>query len=1763
MKFDLDSTINKLKEAWLNDQPETLRSIFSDAKNVLINNRDHQNLCSLLTLCLKGFRLRQEVVLAAEEAIEMSMEQDEKAMIALYYLIAGKASDRWYYNESDHRKTSDEYFKLALSDPEYLASISVDNYDWLEKGEDSRIFGDDLLSFIGIECEYYDVLYDFYKNTDNRAAACYSRIQMIIKEYGDDEEKYTKLSEVISQYDDLPVVCEAVKYICRHNLLPRPEGEGIEADNEYAEQKYTLIKTYLDRFVDDSHVKELESLIKELENPMFETSYFDQTVTPEKCFSIPVTFRHVESLTVTVYATNLTSLKVEYSRHSSDLDKIIKAHSKPEPIYQKTYLVNPKKPYLKNECLVEVDGLPRGIYRIEMTSNYGEIVSNLLYVSNLIAITEYLPDNKLRIVVVDSVSGHPVPKAKVDILGGGNEVYKTLSCDNQGEIIYKYKRRNNAPSRIRPYTDDDGYCKVEHIWSYYGYLYEKECTHEYTEILTDRGIYRPGQTIHAAFVRYYVDHKKNVKTIRRSFDAQLSIRYRDSIVHAVIKTDEFGVGHYDFIIPEDAETGTYTIRCENSEKRVQIEEYKRPTFEVKLDDYTKPYKVGETITIEGNATSFAGVPISNAEVNYRVKRAAAWWWRFLNPYWEVGGYYGRYGEREYFTGVSKTDENGHFTIDVPMLLTDTSRNNDLSRPMFMNIIAEADVIDTTGEMQNARISLPLSNRDYYMSIQMEEKIEISAPLNFVVAVKNASGKDIEKYIEYWVDDSTIINNVPANSSVSLSGLEIGKHVLHVKMGEEELFHEFLLFDKNACATPHQTEMWSYQSAAVFPENGDDVIIQIGCSDEDTYIIYNLFTGEKLVESGAVMASSGMINRRFSYKKEYGNALLVSYAWVRNKTMQTKNFTISKPVPKRELQLSWETFRDKVTPGSEEIWILSVKDKDGRNVTANVIATLYDKSLDKLAPNQWNSFGPRIVWSVPETEWNYEKIETIWLNYERTVEPISVPYQFNTFKCDLAILAMMEKLRLLGSQSVKYCLCDRSIPSPSIQSAEADMFCCFDSGACSSAEVDYRKSNREVVAEPEVDQFELRSDMSETAFFMPTLRTDGNGNVKIEFKLPDCLTTWKFKAIAHTKDMYHSRLEDETIARKVVMVQPNMPRFVRVGDETTISAKVINTDEKEISGKMVFELLNAADEKVLFSESKPFILAGNAIETKTYQFTPDEEVKDYICRIYAVGDNFSDGEQHPLPVLPNKTEITVTHVISQDGAGIDEIDTAALLPEGSTRKQLSLQYTNSPIWLAVKALPAMTDYDSDNAISIAVSLYCDLLSAHLQERVSKFGDLSITPASNLDKTTKKLISKLEKLQGPSGGFRWFKGMPESLYMTTEIVMHMSRLQKFTGKNFDKLDDVIDRAFGFCDKEMVSQVKELQKREEKGEKIYMPTFTLLQHMYNCAITSRVLSSDAQKAYQYLIPLLKKDIHDQTMREKAMSATILEYAGDHERAKVYTESLRQYTKNDENRGRTFDTPRATFSWYSYKIPTHVAGMEALHMLCPEDIITFKEMQKWLLNEKRTQKWDTPIDSVNAVHALLLDADEYLSNDSSSVFYADGEKLIVDSQGNEGYVETEMSASTRNLKIEKLSKGLSWGAVFAQFLQPISDVESQGSGMTIKREIITDKEELHVGDRIRVRLTYSCERNYDMVTVIDSKAACMEPVEQLSWSDSFKNVSPRDTEVRYSYYGLGQGTHSIETEYYLDRPGTYEIGVATIECTYAPEFRAVCKSQKIIVLR
>ncbi len=1753
MNDPFDTVIQDIKTAWEKDHPQTVQKLFKEASNAYLEAHDYERHLRLLLACLSIPVLEEELLLNTEEGLRQVEEVGDKTFAALYNMVAAMLCP---YNEQEKRKS---YAAKALSDPAHLATVRTDDYPWLVKrGEDSHLFGRDLLSFIGMETESWETLYEYYKTTDKRGAACYTAVQAIVHSEADDADRYTRLMEVVREYDDQPEVCEAVDALLYHNLLPLPEGEGLEADNARQETKYQFLKPYVDRWAGYPHVGRLHNRLEELQSHLIRIHVKEKEI-PHRPITLKVSRRNVSQFTLNIYDTDLTSDKARFS-NIHKRQATIQKNAYKLPLYSKTYECPAGQSYFTYEDNVTIDGLEPGIYFVQMTSEYGKSSPELLYVSGLTTLTEYLPGQKIRIVVVDPLTGHPVPYAHAALYESHEEglPFITLLCDEKGEVVYRYNQREN-PNFIFPYSENDRYCKRERINNYWGYCYDSEEAKETVEILTDRAIYRPGQTVHVALVSYRVNEHKRVMVQSRHIGVELAKPYKKPIAQELLVTDTLGVAHCDFVLPDDIETGVYQLRSGNNSRQLRIEAYKRPTFEVKIDDYAGSYRDGDTILLEGSATSYTGEPVSQATVRYRVKRATAWWWRFWAPYWETEGDYGRYGEDEYHNGEATTDDEGNFKIEVPLRL---SNNGKVGRkPLFVNIVTEVDVTDSTGETQNARTELPLSNKQYVLRVEMSDKIERQESLTFTALLKNALGQDLAGSITWQLDDGEE-HTAPANQPVEIGPTDIGAHTLKVRCGEDEAEHTFVVFDKDSTTVPYSTPCWTYQSADGFPEDGGEVILQIGCADADTYILYNLFSGNKLLESGAEKAGTGMINRRLRYDKAYGGGILVSYAWIRNHEMQTHNFTIKKALPDRKLQITWKTFRDRVTPGTEEEWTLQVKDPSGRNVTANMIATLYDKSLDQLTTDtSWQNFGPRLSWQVPHTDWEHETLRSNDLSVHHIEHHKEREYQF--YEIVQSLIGGARYRRRYFSLNSSHRISGEEVCYDAPME-EREMLCMSGSSVC------YSSVNADAAplgAPPALDEAAdtdalppLRTDMSETAFFLPQLATNSDGEVSIVFTVPDSLTTWRFKALAHTRDLRYAYFDAETIARKPVMVQSHLPRFVRVGDATTLTAKVSNTTEGAISGRVQIELLDARDERMVFSERHPFMLDAGGSMATSFTFTPDEEVKDYLCRLYAVGDGFSDGEQHALPVLTDKAEVTVTHVLNHDGACKDEVDTARLLPAGSSRHALSLQYTNHPIWLAINALPPLQKPDTDNAISLSVALFCNHLTTYLQNIAAHFGDLPQTGTDALAVSKRKIVRKLKKLQGRGGGFSWYEKMPESLYMTTEVVMHLSRLQVMAGP-VEELASLTESAFRFCDAAMCKDVRELRKWEAEGHAVYLPTFTLLQHLYNCAITRRELDSKTLDAYQYLVALLEKDIHSQTIREKAMSAVILDYAGYHSRAQDYAESLRQYTVCDAERGRTFETPRATYSWYSYKIPTHVAGMEALHLLCPDDHATYREMQKWLLQEKRTQTWETPIDSVNAVYALLLDGQEELDTKGTATFTIDGKPLAVETEGNEGCMEAALPATTRTLTVEKTTPGLSWGAVYATFLQPISEVEASGSGMSIRREILADTENLHVGDRIRVRLTYTCDRDFDMVRVTDSKAACMEPVQQLSWGDSFKRVQPMDTEVRIFYYGLAEGTYSIETEYYLDRAGEYETGLATIVCEYAPEYRAVCPSVRLVV--
>ena len=635
---------------------------------------------------------------------------------------------------------------------------------------------------------------------------------------------------------------------------------------------------------------------------------------------------------------------------------------------------------------------------------------------------------------------------------------------------------------------------------------------------------------------------------------------------------------------------------------------------------------------------------------------------------------------------------------------------------------------------------------------------------------------------------------------------------------------------------------------------------------------------------------------------------------------------------------------------------------------------------------------------------------------------------------------------------------------------------------------------------------------------------------------------------------------------------------------------------------------------------------------------------------AASEGASDGEQHYLPILPSTERVTVTRPFTQIEPGTKTIDLTTLFPGTDKQpvkdKKLTIEYTNNPAWLMIQALPAMGKPREDDIISQTVSFYANSIGKFIVDQNPKVktvfklwqnesgNETSLTSALEKDQELKDLIlnetpwvmdadreteqkerlvdffddnlmqerissaiKKMNDLQKGDGSWSWFPDMPGSFYMTVEVSEMLVRQNVLIGTS-PQTKEMLSRAFKFMGREIIELVQEMKKAEKKGYKPTFPSFKALQWLYICALDGRTLPENVQKANDYLIPLLRKEIKAQSIYEKAMTAVIWSRLPnlqdkDRKKAQEYVQSLKEFTVYREDMGRYYDTPRAGYSWYDYKIPTQTMAVEALQQITPEDKQTIMEMQRWLLQEKRTQAWDTPINSVNAVYAFLHDpskgstANDLLMfnvqcsmfnvqcsmfnlqcsmfNVQCSMFNVDNAPLDTSTAtAGLGYLKTVVDPESKTLTVEKTSEGTSWGAVYAQFTQQTSEIDNTSSGIKVIREFLPaaarSSSQLKVGSRLRVRLTIIADRDLDFVQVVDKRAACMEPVKQLSGYRDGAYVSPRDNATNYYFDRFPKGRRVIETEYFIDRPGTYETGTCTVQCAYAPEFKGTTHSLKLV---
>lgn len=1716
------------------------------------------------------------------------LKVNDPALKAVRYAVLGKV-----YRDMNEKK-SQEFFKKALGQPELLARHTSAEYVPLTlKGVDGSSFNNDLLHLIGFEAdskEAYLQLYTYYNKVGNRGAACLCAYKLIEKYRQDDvrvvkKSKYLQtIDSLIQIYQDIP---EAGELAVEHFRFM----EG--ATDAKPQDKLNYINYALSRWGEWSRMNELRNAQKRLTEPMFRVKDMPQVLRPGEKVWVQLDVRNLQNLKISISRLNITADNdynaQDEATYKMLLKKTTKLHQKD---FSRNYYGRPDYEEVKDS--IEIGGnLPLGAYLMEVTSDNTGIAPQreLFYVSNLAVMIQQLPDDKHRYVVVNATDGQPVPGAKImlydrdyDVKTGKWKrlVHARLTTDENGEAYFK-----NVDGNVLISTSNDKFTPAKDIYLSRTRYYERKDDKIKHQLFTDRSIYRPGQTVHASAISYIVKKGLDASVPGKSMELNFILRDANGkqVAEQKATTDEYGTASVDFELPKEGQTGLYFISVNGTvTKYVRVEEYKRPTFEITFPKVNEKYNWGDTVVVKATAKTYSGVPVQGAKVEYQVTRRNQLWW------WGAGS-----AGQLVKTDSCVTREDGTFDVEIPLEASLSGKDEaDMSDFMriarFFNFEVSAIVTDISGESHEGVMSLPLGTKPTILTVNLPKRIETDSLKTVTFAYRNASGMPISSRLKYRIDKGEWKDaeaNVPvsikeyASSASSASSSLVwksGVHQLEAICGQDTLQQKFTLFSMKDTHPVEPTTEWYYQTAKTFPRDGKPVYIQVGSSENGAHIVYSIIAGNKLLEKGAWELGDSIVTLPFTYKEEYASGIVLNYSFVKQGKCYTRMMSIARPLPEKKLDIAWKTFRNRLTPGQKEEWTLKITTPDGKPAKAQLMSVLYDKSLDQIAPHSWN-FSLGFYQSLPNCYWKHNlSFRSLYLNGvyptkyydEKQLDVDKFDGKFFSYYAYMQAVELSKLERSLGGtvEAVRIKKDELVKEEGRVMKIRGSKMVRVGAAAPSANKVfDVVEEMPQFVGGSGsdvgqyLDNVQVRENLNETAFFYPALESDNNGNVAIRFTLPESVTTWKFMGLAHDKEMRNGLLVDEAVAQKTVMVQPNMPRFLREGDKSSIVVKLFNTSDKKVSGNARMQILDAETQKVVWQKTQNYSINAEGSATVYFDVQGLKEGV-YINKVVAAGNGYSDGEQHYLPVLSDRELVVNTLPITLHQQGEQNFDLSKLFlnkegkqAKGAEEAKVTIEYTNNPSWLMVKALPAISNPDEEDAISLMSAIYANTITNHVQKHLS---------LENLTQESIRLqnqVEKLKKLQNPNGSFSWWKGMKGSRYMTTSVAEMMVRLNAIAGVQ-KSTARMLTSAIDYLSWQTAQEVREMKKQEEKKQKVN-PSEQALHYLYILSMDGRKMKQNLEQDKAYLLEKMSKMTCDFSIYGKARAAVVLarnsqQNAAYREKAGEYLQSVNEYAVYREEMGRYYDTRKALYSWRNYKIPTQVSVIEAMQMLKPNDKQTIEELQRWLLMSKRTQVWDTPVNTVDAVYAFMKGNESNWSRKAeNAVLKLDGKLLPMPQDSTTlGYVKTEKTGKASKLSIDKKSDYTSWGAVYAEFKQPISEIGSMESGIKVRRVIVPAESEskgnAQVGEKVKVTLIITADRDYDFVQITDKRAACLEPVNQLSgyqWGIGCY-VSPRDHATNFYFDRLSKGKHIVEMEYYVDRKGDYQSGTCTAECTYSPEF-------------
>ncbi|MFB6457540.1 alpha-2-macroglobulin [Chitinophaga sp. Hz27] len=1432
----------------------------------------------------------------------------------------------------------------------------------------------------------------------------------------------------------------------------------------------------------------------------------EQVNVPGQAFRVLTQFRNLSTVYFKIIKVPDAVLKAgrlevdAYSEKGNRLDSVLRLA--PAKAWSQT-LPDPGD-HLPHSAEVKADALPSGTYLLVASANKAfsrqnnNMVGNLFSVSNIAFITK-----GSLVYALDRTSGEPLAGAKLEIRTQPNSydkqtltTYYTGTADAAGKLDVQYTNKDYNTRQLNWHYKDDSLLVLNYsdyafrIYPNNGKPSAEPKSIVRTYFFTDRGIYRPGQIAYfKGILLEEINGKpgKHVKANQR-VRVQLTDPNGQLVDSMTLKSNDYGSFSGKFTLPTDRLPGSYSIQetINNGYTNIRVEEYKRPKFEVKFDDVKQEIRLGDAVTISGKAIAYAGNNIDNAQVTYTVKRGI----RF--PYPWISRKMFPMSTQEISHGTTTTAADGSFKINFNALpdkkvdpagkpvftyevfasVTDINgetRNETMYVSAgYVSILTTVNVPSTTTQKALEEITVKTTNlNDQYAKTSLALKLSSLQPEQRLLRSRYWSQPDTfiyskEEYVKLFPLDIYKNENNPENWPVkasvyekTMTSQENGK----LKPGFPQLAPGYYQLEVTATSEKGETVVqkaifsvvddakpqmlypqysWVYQEKSNL-KPGDKGRVQLA-SAKSAYVIQQYSTLQQENEI-AYFHLNNIERKEYPVTTTEEGGIYVLYNWVRDNRFisQQVYFGVSQ---NKDLQIEIATHRDKLQPGEKEKWTVKIKGNDVDKAGAELLAGMYDASLDALYPFNWST--PAIYPEVgsPARFSMQNNSGTVSGNGIAVTENNAKTYiqtypylRWFDWNLDLdhtarhmAYAASMMTVRGGGNlrkkvgdpNGIEAGLLEDSkgtavVPAPPAPAPAMAM-----------------KDSLEGPAEQgNAAGVQARKDFRETAFFLPDLRTDKEGNIAFEFSMPEALTKWKFQGLAHTQDAAFGKTETEIVTQKPLMVQTFAPRFLREGDKIEFSSKISNLSDSQVIGQARLELLDAATMQPvdgwfqnIFPVQHFTAKAGQSAAVVFPIQIPNGFGSTLIYRITATAGSFTDGEENTLPVLTNRMLVTETLPVWMQGDGTKNLTFQKLKESesSSTLQQhgLTVEYTSNPAWYAVQALPYLMEFPHDCAEQVFNRYYANSLASWIVKQQPAIADIfskwkntdSSALLSNLEKNeelksillqqtpwvldakneseqkrqiatlfdaktinsgARKAISQLAEKQASNGAFPWFSGMTEDRYITQYIVAGIGRLNALTGLKDDQLKKIADKAVSYMDQRIIADYKTLLKTKADLKKQKIDGIAL-QYLYARSFYNNNKSTDLTTAWNYYLGLAKKDWTSLGLYQQAMAALLFNRLNDQPTATAIVRALKENAIVSPEMGMYWKANNGGYYWYQAPVETQALLIEAFSNVT-HDQTAVNQMKTWLLKNKQTNNWKTTKATADACYAMLIGGSNWLS--------------------------------------------------------------------------------------------------------------------------------------------------------------------------------------------